>query len=89
MSEDVGGVKGDTLNGYVIRGLNDAPKNLLYRQIFLDTVQLARGVMDFPEVDSERVGTMGGSQGGGLTLACAALGPRNKRLRRLFYGSSG
>jgi cephalosporin-C deacetylase len=84
LSEDVGGVKGDTLNGHVIRGLNDAPENLLYRQIFLDTVQLARVVMDFPEVDPERVGAMGGSQGGGLTLACAALEPRLKRLMALY-----
>jgi cephalosporin-C deacetylase len=80
LSEDVGGVKGDTLNGHVIRGLNDAPENLLYRQLFLDTVQLARVVMDLPEVDSKRVGAMGESQGGGLTLACAALEPRIKRL---------
>jgi cephalosporin-C deacetylase len=84
LSEDVGGVKGDTLNGHVIRGLNDAPENLLYRQIFLDTVQLARIVMAFPEVDPQRVGAMGGSQGGGLTLACAALEPKIKRLTAVF-----
>jgi cephalosporin-C deacetylase len=84
LSEDLGGVKGDTLNGHVIRGLNDAPENLLYRQIFLDTVQLARVVMEFPEVDPQRVGAMGGSQGGGLTLACAALEPRIKRLMALY-----
>jgi cephalosporin-C deacetylase len=84
LSEDVGGVKGDTLNGHVIRGLDDAPENLLYRQIFLDTVQLARVVMNFPEVDSERVGAMGESQGGGLTLACAALEPRIKRLMAFY-----
>jgi cephalosporin-C deacetylase len=32
--------------------------------------------MDMPEVDAERVCATGGSQGGGLTLACAALEPR-------------
>jgi cephalosporin-C deacetylase len=79
-SEDSGSVKGDTLNGHVIRGLNDVPENLIYRQIFLDAVQLARVVMDFPEIDPNRLGTMGMSQGGGLTLACAALEPRIKRL---------
>ena len=31
-----------------------------------------------PEVDPKRVGVFGGSQGGGLTLACAALEPRVK-----------
>ena len=32
-----------------------------------------------PEVDPARVGATGGSQGGGLTLACAALEPRINR----------
>jgi cephalosporin-C deacetylase len=77
LSEDVGGVKGNTLRGQIIRGLDDPdPRKLLFRQIFLDTAQLARIVMDRPEVDASRVGAMGASQGGGLTLACAALEPR-------------
>lgn len=78
-SEDNLQVKGNTHNGHIIRGLGDPnPKNLLFRHIFLDTAQLARIVMNFPEVDAERIGAMGGSQGGGLTLACAALEPRVK-----------
>ena len=80
LSEDTGGVKGNTLRGHIIRGLDDAPENLLFRQIYLDTAQLAGIVMDLPEVDAARVGATGGSQGGGLTLACAALEPRIKRL---------
>ncbi len=76
LSEDTGGVRGNTLRGHIIRGLDDAPDNLLFRHIFLDTAQLARIVMGLPEVDAARVGAMGGSQGGGLTLACAALEPR-------------
>jgi cephalosporin-C deacetylase len=32
-------------------------------------------VMAFPEVDPARVGATGGSQGGALTIACAALEP--------------
>ncbi|MGE4489875.1 MAG: acetylxylan esterase [Kiritimatiellales bacterium] len=79
LSEDCGGVKGTTLNGHIIRGLDDAPEKLLYRQIFLDTVQLARVIMSFPSVDETRVGVKGGSQGGGLALACAALEPRIKK----------
>jgi len=79
-SEDAGGVKGNTLRGHIIRGLDDAPENMMFRHIFLDTAQLAGIVMNMPEVDAERVGAMGGSQGGGLTLACAALEPRIKRL---------
>jgi cephalosporin-C deacetylase len=56
----------------------------LYRQIFLDTFQLARVVMKFLEVDPNRVGAMGRSQGGGLTLACATLELRIKRLMSFY-----
>lgn len=76
LSEDVGGVTGNTLHGHIIRGLDGPPQKMLFRQIFLDTAQLARIVMGMPEVDADRVGAMGASQGGGLTLACAALEPR-------------
>jgi len=81
LSEDRGGVFGNTLRGHIIRGLDDPdPDNLLFRQIFLDTAMLARIVMEMPFVDKNRVGAMGGSQGGGLTLACAALVPEINRL---------
>ncbi len=84
-SEDVGGVKGTTYRGQIVRGLDDPdPKKMLFRQIFLDTAQLARVVMNFPEVDATRVGATGGSQGGGLTLACASLEPRIKRAAPVF-----
>jgi len=83
-SEDVGGVRGNTLNGHIIRGLADAPDKLLFRSIFLDTAQLAKIVMGLPGVDPDRVGAMGGSQGGGLTLACAALQPRIARVAPVY-----
>jgi len=79
LSEDNGGIKGTTFKGHIIRGLDDSPDALLFRQIFLDTAQLAGIVMSMPEVDPKRVGATGGSQGGGLTLACAALEPRIKK----------
>ncbi len=83
-SEDVGGVKGNTLRGHIIRGLDDGPQKMLFRDIFLDCAQLAGIVMDMPEVDAKRVGATGGSQGGGLTLACAALEPRIARAAALY-----
>jgi cephalosporin-C deacetylase len=79
ISEDAGSVVGWTLQGHIVRGLADDPEKMLYRQIFLDTAQLARIVMDMPDVDEDRVGASGGSQGGGLTLACASLEPRIRR----------
>lgn len=84
LSEDKGGVQGWTLRGHIVRGLNDSPENLLFRNIFLDTKQLARVVMEMPDVDPERVGATGGSQGGGLTLACVGLEPRIKLAAPVF-----
>ena len=79
-SEDRGGVKGTTIRGQIVRGLADPdPDKLLFRQVFLYTVQLARVVMGFAEVDAGRVGCFGLSQGGALSLACAALEPRIRR----------
>jgi cephalosporin-C deacetylase len=84
-SEDNGAVKGPTLRGHIVRGLDDPdPKKLAFRQIFLDTAQLARVVMNFAEVDPARVGCFGASQGGALALACAALEPRIKRTAPVF-----
>lgn len=83
-SEDAGSVKGTTMKGHIIRGLDDHEDKLLFRQVFLDTAQLAAIVMSFPEVDADRVGAFGGSQGGALTIACAALEPRIKRLVPCF-----
>ena len=79
-SQETGGVLGTTFRGHIVRGLDDKPENLLMRHNFLDTAQLAGLVMDMPEVDADRVAAMGGSQGGGLTVACAALEPRIARL---------
>lgn len=79
LSEDSSQVTGNTHKGHIIRGLADGPEKLLFRSIFLDTAQLARIVMAMDEVDADRVGAMGGSQGGALTLVCAALEPRIRR----------
>jgi cephalosporin-C deacetylase len=82
LSEDVGGVKGNTHNGHIIRGLGDKPENMLMRHIYLDAAQLAG--IDMVEVDETRVAAMGGSQGGALTIACASLEPRVSRLAPEF-----
>jgi cephalosporin-C deacetylase len=83
-SEDSGGVKGNTLRGHIIRGLGDDPDNLLFRHVFLDCAQLARIVLAMPEVDAGRVSAFGGSQGGALTVACAALEPRIRRAAPVY-----
>ena len=88
LSEDRGSVTENTQHGHIIRGLEDAlngiPEKLLFRQIFLDTAQLAIIIMDMPEIDADRVGVTGASQGGALTVACAALEPRIKRAAPIY-----
>jgi cephalosporin-C deacetylase len=88
LSEDTGHVIGNTLHGHIIRGLEDAlsgkPEKLYFRQVFLDTAQLARIIMEMPDVDADRVGATGGSQGGALTVACSALETRIKRAAPIF-----
>ncbi len=85
LSEDLTPVRGTTHSGHIIRGLEDPdPRRLLFRSIFLDTAQLAGLIMALPEVDPSRVYATGGSQGGGLTLACAALEPRLARIAVAF-----
>lgn len=77
ISQDSSSEYGPTVYGHIVNGLNDPdPKKLFFRNVFLDTAQLAGIVMGMEEVDETRVGAMGGSQGGALTLACAALEPR-------------
>lgn len=84
LSQDVGGTTGRTASGHFIRGVDDAPEKMLFRQVFLDCAQLARIVMAMPEVDASRVGAVGGSQGGALTIACAALEPRIQKAAPTF-----
>ena len=81
LSEDLNPVRGTTLNGHIVRGIDDPdPDNLFFRQVFLDTAQLARVLMSFDFVDENRLAVKGGSQGGALTLACAALVPQIKKI---------
>ncbi len=78
VSQDVGGVAGTTYTTPFTRGLDGPPEGLLCRDLFLDTAMLARIVMGLDYVDETRVGACGGSQGGALTVACAALVPSIK-----------
>lgn len=79
-SQDTAQVWGNTYHGHIIRGLEEGPEKLLFRSIFLDTAQLARLVMAMEDVDETRVAAMGSSQGGGLSIACAALTPNINRV---------
>lgn len=84
LSEDMGERKGNTLQGHIIRGLDDKSDQLLYRDIFLDSAQLAGIAFDMPDTEESKVYAMGYSQGGALTLACAALEPRIAKLAPVY-----
>ncbi len=77
-SRDGSAYEGMTLKGHIVRGLDGPPEEMYFRNVFLDTALLAKVVSSFDEIDGSRLGAMGGSQGGALTLACAALAPIKK-----------
>ncbi len=83
-SEDTASISGTTLNGHIIRGLDDKPEKLLFRNIYLDCAELVKLVMAMPGVDPARIGVFGGSQGGALTLACASLVPEINRAAPIY-----
>jgi cephalosporin-C deacetylase-like acetyl esterase len=67
-------VPGDPKN-YWIRGL-DQKQDYFYLGAYADCVRAVDFLVSRPEVDSGRIVVTGGSQGGGLSLATAALDPR-------------
>ncbi len=78
-SEDLGGATGSTYSTPFIRGIDDVPEKMYQTNLFLDTAILAKIIMSLEYVDETRVGCFGGSQGGGLSIACAALVPGIKK----------
>lgn len=60
--------------GYLTRGLDD-PEQHYYRRVFTDAVLAIDALADLPGADVDRVAVAGASQGGGITIAAAALHP--------------
>lgn len=79
-SDDGGVYKGNTYHGQLIRGLKELnPEKLVFTKIITETAMLVKIVETFPEIDKNQMFTKGVSQGGGLSLACAALCPQIKK----------
>jgi|GEM_PF-361415 len=60
---------------YILQGI-DSPETYVYRQMFCHAKRGVDVLASRPEVDVQRIGAAGSSQGGGLSLAVAALDPR-------------
>jgi cephalosporin-C deacetylase len=58
--------------GFMTQGILD-PETYYYRRLMTDAVRAVEAVRSHPAVDADRVAVAGGSQGGGLTIAAAAL----------------
>ncbi|MCX4966513.1 acetylxylan esterase [Streptomyces sp. NBC_00654] len=60
--------------GFMTRGIED-PENYYYRRVYADAVRAVEAARTHPLADRARTVALGGSQGGGLTLAVAGLLP--------------
>jgi cephalosporin-C deacetylase len=60
--------------GFMTRGILD-PESYYYRRVFADAVRAVETAAAHPAVDPGRVAVTGGSQGGGIAIAAAALAP--------------
>ncbi len=60
--------------GFMTQGILD-PRSYYYRRVFADGVRAVEAARSHPAVDASRIAVTGASQGGGITLAVAALDP--------------
>ena len=80
-SVDAGGFLGTTVSGHIVAGLDGPAEGMYYVRLHQDIRILCRIVRQLQEIDLRRVFVNGGSQGGGLGLACCAE-PRPHQPRR-------
>ena len=74
-STDPGPYSSGHVTGWMTKGISDK-EEYYYRGVYVDCVRALDVMAERPEVDASHIGLMGGSQGGGLTLAAAALDTR-------------
>ncbi len=63
---------GPAVAGFMTRGILDRD-DYYYRRVYTDAVRLLDVVAALPGVDRDRIAVTGGSQGGGIAVAAAAL----------------
>lgn len=65
---------GPATPGFMTRGIND-PHDYYYRRVYTDAVLAIDAIRSLDRIDESRVAVTGGSQGGGIAIAAAALSP--------------
>lgn len=60
--------------GYMTRGLQSR-ETYYYRRVYTDGARAVEALLTRPEIDRSRVAVVGGSQGGGISIAVAGLVP--------------
>jgi cephalosporin-C deacetylase len=73
------GASGAEHPGVMTRGI-DSPETYYFRRLYADAVRAVETAAEHPLVDAGRIAVTGFSQGGGLSLAAAALAPELVRL---------
>lgn len=61
--------------GFLTRGI-ESPETYYYRRLMTDAALAVDAVDDIPGLDAARIVAVGGSQGGGIAVAAAALNPK-------------
>ena len=75
---------GITVKGQVIRGMEDGPEHLFFKDIYLDAYQLIEIISKLPNVDETKLYSYGASQGGALALVASALNARIQKVATIY-----
>lgn len=73
-----------TQSGLIVRGLSKGRESLYYKDVYLDIVRMVDIIKAQPFCDEKNLFAHGGSQGGALTIVCAALCPEIKAAAAVY-----
>ena len=78
-SKDLGNIKGSTVCGHLINGLDDVKENMYYCKVYLDGYILSRIVEELEVTDKSRMIAFGKGQGAAIALVVSSL---NKNIKK-------
>lgn len=73
------GSAGPQIPGFMTRGIQSR-ETYYYRRVFTDAARAVEAAASHPNVDPKRIAVTGGSQGGGIAIAAAALSGKKVRV---------